>query len=72
MMMDMRGTVRGGVILLERDVPGLEGKLVRVRLEVIDEAEPQASSDELRGAWAAWVAGGPEGPLEDEDEAAWQ
>lgn len=66
--MDARGTVRGNAILLEQEVPALEGKPVQVHLEIIDEAEPQLSPDEQRSAWAMWVERGSQGPLDDQDE----
>jgi hypothetical protein len=32
-------------------------------LEAVDERRP--SADEQRAVWQAWVAGGPQGPIED-------
>jgi hypothetical protein len=33
--------------------------------------DTKATDVEPRDAWTAWVTSGPQGPLEDEDEAAW-
>jgi hypothetical protein len=69
--MTVAGTVSGTTIQLEEPVPGLEGRRVRVQLEVIDEPEPGMSPDESAQAWEAWVASGPQGPLDDDDGPAW-
>jgi hypothetical protein len=69
--MTVAGTVSGTTIQLEEPVPGLEGRRVRVQLEVIDEPELQMSSEDQARAWASWVEHGPQGPLDDDDGAAW-
>jgi nitrogen fixation protein FixH len=50
-----RGTVHGTSILLERPLPELEGKRVRVRVELVEDEEFQVSAEEHQQAWAAWV-----------------
>lgn len=57
------GLVHGSTIELESPVPELEGRRVRVVLEAVDEA--RISAEEQRALWQAWVARGPQGPLED-------
>lgn len=67
--MDVHGTVRGSAIWLEHDVPDLEGKRVRVHVEIID--EDSLSADEQRDAWHAWIERGPQGPIDDDDTSDW-
>lgn len=57
------GLVHGSTIELEGPVPELEGRRVWVVLEAVD--EPRISTDEQRAHWQAWVARGPQGPIED-------
>lgn len=57
------GFVHGSTIELEGPVPELEGCRVRVLLEAVD--EPRISAEEQRAAWQAWVARGPQGPIDD-------
>ena len=67
--MEMHGVVHGQRVELEDRVPGLEGRRVRVRLEVVDE-ERKLSSAEQSELWQQWVESGPQGPIE-EDEDGW-
>jgi len=60
------GVVHGNVIELDEAVPGLEGRRVRVVVEPVDEA-PEDRVEQQR-AWVAWVARGPQGPIEDDGE----
>jgi hypothetical protein len=60
------GLVHGTTIELESAVPELEGKRVRVMLEVLD--EPRISPAQQRELWQAWVERGPQGPIEDGPE----
>ncbi len=57
------GLVHGSTIELEGPVPELEGRRVRVVLEAVDEV--RISADEQRALWQAWVARGPQGPIEE-------
>ena len=45
-------------------------RVARALLDSLDEGGPNAK--EQRAAWAAWVAYGPQGFIEDEDEAEWR
>jgi|GEM_PF-3526612 len=65
--MTVRGTVRGGAIWLEKAVPALEGKVVDVQVEVVDEPQLLLTPEAQRQAWTAWVKGGPQGPIEPDD-----
>jgi hypothetical protein len=38
--------------------------------ELLESLDGDASKDELRDAWTTWVARGPQGPIEDEDDDA--
>jgi hypothetical protein len=57
------GLVHGSTIELESPVPELEGRRVRIVLEAVD--EPRISAEEQRALWQAWIARGPQGPVED-------
>jgi hypothetical protein len=57
------GLVHGNTIELEWPVPELEGRRVRLVLEAVD--APRISADEQRALSQAWVACGPQGPIED-------
>jgi hypothetical protein len=69
--MTVEGTVRGKTICLEETVPGLEGRRVRLELEVIEESPEPLPPEEQERAWASWVDRGPQGPMDDEDGATW-
>jgi len=57
------GLVHGTTIELDSDMPELEGKRVRVMLEVVDES--RLSAEQERELWQTWIASGPQGPIED-------
>lgn len=63
--METQGIVHGKHVELDDAVPGLEGKRVRVRLEVL-EAEKSLSPAEQVQAWRRWAESGPQGPIEDD------
>lgn len=58
----LKGRVQGKTIVLDESVPPLDGRRVLVVLELADETE----LDHAQGlaAWEAWVADGPQGPIE--------
>jgi hypothetical protein len=51
--------------------PDERARAARVLLDSLDEGN--ASAEELREAWTGWLARGPQGPIEDEEdeENAW-
>ncbi|TMQ03255.1 MAG: hypothetical protein E6J90_08785 [Deltaproteobacteria bacterium] len=57
------GLVHGTTIELDSAVPEMEGKRVRVVLEVVD--EPRLSAEQQRALWQAWAECGPQGPIEE-------
>lgn len=57
------GTVHGKTIELESTVPELDGKRVRVVLEAVD--EQRLTTEQQAELWKAWVARGPQGPIDD-------
>jgi len=65
--MTVRGTVRGGAIWLEEAVPDLEGKIVDVQLEVVEQAQLFLTPEAQRQAWNAWLQRGPQGPIEPDE-----
>lgn len=64
----LKGLVKGNTIVLDESVPRLEGKRVLVALEPMDMTETEAEPCRLLEAWQAWIASGPEGPIEDDGE----
>lgn len=63
---DLRGTVHGDRIVLEEPLPQLEGKRVRLRLEVIRDSDVSIAPPALQEAWDAWIALGRDGPMDDD------
>lgn len=57
------GLVHGMTIELDSAVPEMEGKRVRVLVEVLDEA--RVPPGQQRDLWQAWVERGPQGPIDD-------
>jgi hypothetical protein len=48
--------------------PDERARAARVLLDSLDEAN--TSAEQLREAWKDWLARGPQGPIEDEDDEA--
>lgn len=63
MVTSKTGLVHGTTVELDSAVPEMEGKRVRVVLEIVD--EPQLSAEQPRALWQAWAERGPQGPIED-------
>ncbi len=61
------GTLSGKVITLERGVPALDGMRVRV---IVEPEEEKLDPEQQAKLWDAWVAGGPQGPIDDDGEPA--
>ena len=57
------GTVHGKAVELESTVPELDGMRVRVVLEAVD--EQRLTTEQQSELWKAWVARGPQGPIDD-------
>jgi hypothetical protein len=49
--------------------PDERARAARVLLDSLDEGGP--SADQLRSAWTDWLARGPQGPIEDDEEDDW-
>jgi hypothetical protein len=66
--MTLAGRVHGKTIELDEAVAvPLEGKRVRVVLEVI-EGDEQLSAAARASAWREWLERGPQGPIDDDAE----
>jgi hypothetical protein len=67
-MATLTGRVHGTTIDLDAapSIP-FEGQRVRVLLELVDE-DVRLSAEGQSHAWNAWIAGGAEGPIEDDGE----
>jgi hypothetical protein len=61
------GKVQGSVIELEKPVPGLDGRRVKVIVEEVPAEEVVLSTEEHAALWREWVERGPQGPIGDED-----
>jgi hypothetical protein len=57
----LQGLVQGNTVVLDEAVPSLQGKRVRVVLELIEEASSASTQEQRAAAWRAWVASGPKG-----------
>jgi predicted thioesterase len=64
----LTGWLHGNTITLETAAPPLEGKRVRVKIEPAEDSEAVLSAEEQVRLWQEWVAHGPQGPVELEDE----
>ncbi len=61
------GLVHGKTITLDEELPPLEGKRVRVVVELFDESEEEILTAAQNAAyWDQWVKDGPHGPIEDD------
>lgn len=67
-MAPLTGRVHGTTIDLDvaPNYP-FEGRRVRVVLDLVED-DGRPAPDELASAWSAWLATGPDGPIEDDDE----
>ena len=65
----LKGLVQGNTVVLDESVPPLEGKRVLVILDTVGD-EGQLSAQQNLEPWNAWVADGPQGPIEDDDDPA--
>ena len=59
------GIVHGNTITLDAAVPELQGRRVRLTIELADD-DVQLSRDQHMSAWAQWVERGPSGPIDDD------
>jgi hypothetical protein len=66
----LRGHVKGRTVVLDESVPPLEGMRVLVVLEPVDELPLDAKAN--LEAWAAWATSDRQGPIQDDDEPAFQ
>ena len=64
----VKGRVDGKTIILDEDMPPLDGQRVLVVIERIE--EPESDEFQKLAAWNSWIASGPQGPIEDDDEPA--
>jgi hypothetical protein len=63
----LTGRLQGNTITLDAPVPLLEGQLVKVLVEPLDDPEAQISPTAQAALWQEWVLRGPQGPLEEGD-----
>lgn len=66
MATQLNGLVQGSTVVLDEAVPVLDGKRVLVLLEPVDEAV--LDRERNLKAWHAWIASGPQGPVQDDGE----
>jgi hypothetical protein len=66
-MMTLTGRLQGNLITLEEKPAQLEGRLLRIVVEPIEDSELELSAEEQRAALNAWIEHGPQGPLPDDD-----
>jgi hypothetical protein len=63
-----KGVLSGKTITLESEVPPLEGMKVRVLIEPAEESDHSLSPQDQARLWQDWVARGPQGPIELEED----
>ncbi len=69
MSTELTGVVRGKTITLDHTVPPLDGRRVRIRLEVVEATSGELTAGELTAEeqhrlLLDWAARGPQGPIE--------
>ncbi|HEX4963734.1 MAG TPA: hypothetical protein VF173_23105 [Thermoanaerobaculia bacterium] len=64
----LTGWIHGNTITLETMTPPLEGKRVRIRIEPAEDSEAEIRPEEQAQLWQEWVAQGPQGPVDLEEE----
>ena len=52
---------------MDGPVPPLEGQRVRIVIALMDEEVDLAPGEQAK-AWKQWIAGGPQGPIEEDGE----
>ncbi len=65
-MMTLTGRLRGNQITLDEKPKDLDGKLLKILVEPIEDAELKLSAEEQRSALEAWIGRGPQGPIVDD------
>ncbi len=65
-MTTLTGVVKGSTIALDKNVPELDGKRVRLVVEPADGTDAVVENAAL---WRDWIERGPHGPIENETEA---
>ena len=63
------GVVKGQEIRLQRPLPDFEGQRVRVVVEALGDENTSVSGADNESLWRAWVAGGPQGPIQEDEDA---
>ena len=63
------GIVRNNTVVLDEDLPEMEGRRVEVELRVDAPQDELAPPTQLLEAWRAWVNSGDQGPIRDEPDA---
>jgi hypothetical protein len=61
------GILHGTTITLDSPVPVLDGKRVHVLLAIADD-DATLSAAEQAEVWKRWIANGPHGPIDDEQD----
>lgn len=64
----IRGEVHGSRVDLDRPLPSLEGRRVRLVVLPEDSADIELSVEENLALWQKWVTDGPQGQIDDHIE----
>jgi len=67
--MTLTGKLEGRTILLDEEIPSLQGQRVSVVVTSVPDHELELSAKEQRDLWDEWEKRGPQGPIEDDGEA---
>ncbi len=67
MSTEVTGVVHGNTITLDRAVPPLEGRHVRVSLVPVEAAPAELPTEDQRHLLLEWAARGPQGPIEGDE-----
>jgi hypothetical protein len=64
MSTELTGVVRGNTITLDHTVPPLDGRRVRIKLEVVEATSGELTAEEQHQLLLDWAARGPQGPID--------
>lgn len=64
-----KGRLTGRTILLDSEVPPLDGMTVHVLIESAEEEDLSIRPEDQARLWQEWVARGPQGPMAEDDRA---
>lgn len=66
--MTLTGKLEGRTILLDEEIPSLQGQRVSVVVTSVPDHGIELTEAEQKALWEEWERRGPQGPIEDDGE----